>query len=83
MRLNRWVRNPFKCNVKSNLRRDCVEKRKEKTNYAGAGIGVGAGLGIIFSLLLGEDNAVAIIVGAGVGLIVGAIWDMKVKQRGK
>jgi len=43
--------------------------------YAGAGLAIGAGVGMIFGLMLFESLSWGCVIGAAVGLVVGAAID--------
>ena len=41
----------------------------------GAIIGIGAGLGLVVGLLMLDNLTLGLLAGAGVGTVVGAIWE--------
>jgi len=51
------------------------ENSRKTAYYAGGGMGVGAAIGMIFGLLLFENLAWGCVIGAGVGLVMGAAID--------
>ena len=50
-------------------------------HYAGSGLAIGAAIGMIFGLLLFEDLTWGCIIGAGVGLVIGATIDVQMRHR--
>jgi uncharacterized membrane protein len=50
--------------------------------YTGSGIALGAAFGLLFGLLLFEDLAFGVIIGAAAGLVIGAVADLLKRRQG-